>query len=139
MLAGLVAAGGAIWLLAFGGLNQNMVFFMTPSELQAGEPLPPGTSMRLGGRVKPGSVQWDAAQTRLRFVLTDEGAEISVAGSVAPPAMFREGMGVVVEGTYGPGQVFQADGIMIKHSNEYAPPGDGVDPSQTYRSLLESS
>ncbi|HSR41362.1 MAG TPA: cytochrome c maturation protein CcmE, partial [Longimicrobiales bacterium] len=54
----------------------------------------------------------------------------------APPAMFQEGMGVVVEGSYGADGVFQSDNVMVKHSNEYAPPEDGTHPKEAYETLI---
>lgn len=136
MLIGLLAIAGAIVALAAGGLNENMVFFLTPTELEAKMPQVLGSQVRLGGQVKPGSVDWDPDTTRLRFVIMEEGVEIPVESTGAPPAMFAEGMGVVVEGAYGEDRVFRSTNVMVKHSNEYEPPHDGMDPKETYRSLL---
>jgi len=137
MLAGLVTIAGAIGLLIAGGLSENMVFFLTPTELEARAASVYGEPLRLGGQVKPGSVDWDADSGRLRFVIADEGAEIRVECSGAPPAMFAEGIGVVVEGSYDEAGLFHGTNVMVKHSNEYEPPHDGVDPKNTYRSLIE--
>ena len=52
--------------------------------------------------------------------------------------MFREGIGVVVEGKYD-GQQFQADRVIVKHSNEYRPPEEGREPENVYKTLLEDS
>lgn len=132
---GLAAVVGALALLIGGGLQENVVFFLTPSELQARGTDVYGQAVRLGGQVKPGSVEWDAAESDLRFVLQDEGSEVAVHSRSAPPAMFRPGIGVVVEGTYGPDDVFTSDRVMVKHSNEYAPPEDGETPHETFETL----
>ena len=137
MLAGLLAIGGAIVALAAGGLSDNMVFFLTPTELDAKTPEVFGSQVRLGGQVKPGSVDWNADTGELRFVIMESGVEIPVESTGAPPAMFGDGMGVVVEGTYGEDRLFRSTNVMVKHSNEYEPPHDDMDPKETYRSLIQ--
>jgi cytochrome c-type biogenesis protein CcmE len=137
MLAGLLAIGGAIVTLAAGGLSENMVFFLTPTELDAKTPEVFGSQVRLGGQVKPGSVDWNPDAGELRFVIMESGVEIPVESTGAPPAMFGDGMGVVVEGTYGEDRVFRSTNVMVKHSNEYEPPHDDMDPRETYRSLIQ--
>lgn len=132
---GLVAVAGAVTLLITGGLQDNVVFFLTPSELHAKGTDVYGRAVRLGGQVKPGSVDWNAEETDLRFVLRDEGSEVVVHSTSAPPAMFRAGLGVVVEGTYGADGVFSSDRVMVKHSNEYSPPEDGETPHEAYETL----
>ena len=139
MLAGLAAIAGAIAGLAAGGLNENMVFFLTPAELEARGVEVVDQPIRLGGRVKPGSVDWNPESTELRFVIREENIEIPVESTGAPPSMFRPGMGVVVEGAYGNDGVFRATNLMVKHSNEYAPPEHAGDAGQVYKSLLEDS
>ncbi|WP_419948040.1 cytochrome c maturation protein CcmE [Candidatus Palauibacter sp.] len=138
-LIGLAAIAGAITVLAAGGLNENMVFFLTPAELEERAREVTGKPIRLGAPVKPGSVNWNADATELRFVLAEGGVEIPVESTGAPPAMFQEGMGVVVEGVYGEDRVFHATNLMVKHSNEYAPPDHPGDASETYKSLIEGS
>ncbi len=133
---GLAAVVGAIALLVGAGLEENVVYFLTPSELQARGSDAYDRPLRLGGQVKPGSVSWDAEARDLRFVLQDEGAEVRVESDGAPPAMFREGMGVVVEGRYDREGLFRSDNVMVKHSNEYSPPDDGSHPEEAYRSLI---
>jgi len=135
--AGLVAIAGAIALLIGGGLKESMVYFLTPSELQARGPAAYGSALRLGGLVEPGSVKWDASTRDLRFVIGDSAATIRVHSTGAPPAMFRDGIGVVVEGHYGSDGVFQSSNVMVKHSNEYKPPHGNEMPKEMYRSLLK--
>ena len=89
------------WLL-FGGLEKNVVFFLTPQELLAKGPEGVGVPVRLGGQVKPGSMKWDASTLDLRFTVTDGAKDIPVHSTGAPPQMFRDGMGVIVEGRFGP-------------------------------------
>lgn len=137
--------GGAVvivavfaWLL-FGGLEKNVVFFLTPQELLAKGTDGVGVPVRLGGQVKPGSVNWDAQKLDLRFTVTDGAREMPVHSTGAPPQMFRDGMGVVVEGRVATGGVFEATGLMVKHSNEYRPPKPGEEAHEKYKTLIRQS
>ena len=126
------------WLL-FGGLRENVVFFLTPQELLAKGNDGVGVPVRLGGQVKPGSVQWNAETLDLRFTVTDGAGEMAVHSTGAPPQMFRDGMGVIVEGRVGSGGVFQASGLMVKHSNEYKAPKPGEEAHEKYKTLIKQS
>lgn len=126
------------WLL-FGGLEKNVVFFLTPQELLAEGTDGVGVPVRLGGQVKPGSVKWDAQKLDLRFVVTDGAKEMEVHSTGAPPQMFRDGMGVIVEGKAGAGGVFEASSLMIKHSNEYRAPRPGEEAHEKYKTLIKQS
>ena len=137
--------GGAVvivavfaWLL-FGGLRENVVFFLTPQELLAKGADGVGVPVRLGGQVKPGSVTWDAKTLDLRFTVTDGAREVNVQSTGAPPQMFRDGMGVIVEGRVGAGGVFQATNLMVKHSNEYRAPKPGEEAHEKYKTLIKQS
>ena len=138
MFAGLVAIGGAITWLVAGGLSDNMVFFLTPTELQARASTVYGSTLRLGGQVKPNSVDWNPDAGSLRFVITDGQEEIPVQSTGAPPAMFSDQIGVVVEGTYSEDGVFHSTNVMVKHSNEYEPPKEGEHPKEIFKSLIEN-
>lgn len=135
---GIVAVAGAIGMLLAGGLQENIVYFLTPSELVAQRTGAVDRPLRLGGQVKPGSVVWDAEALDLRFVVQDSAREVSVHSTGAVPAMFRDGIGVVVEGSLRRDGIFESTNLMVKHSNEYqAPHGDSVPPSM-YESLIET-
>jgi cytochrome c-type biogenesis protein CcmE len=116
-----------------------VVFFLTPQELLAKGTDGVGVPVRLGGLVKPGSVQWDAQALDLRFTVTDGAREMQVRSTGAPPQMFRDGMGVIVEGRIGAGGVFEASNLMIKHSNEYRPPKPGEAAHEKYKTLIRQS
>jgi cytochrome c-type biogenesis protein CcmE len=124
------------WLL-YGGLDKNVVFFLTPQELLAKGTNGYDVPVRLGGQVKPGSVKWDDKALQLTFDVTDGTSEIAVHSTGAPPQMFRDGMGVVVEGRFGRDRVFNSTGLMIKHSNEYRPPKPGEKPQEMYKTLIK--
>ena len=126
------------WLL-FGGLRENVVFFLTPQELLAKGTEGVGVPVRLGGQVKPGSVTWDAKTLDLRFTVTDGAREVNVHSTGAPPQMFRDGMGVIVEGRVGSAGVFEATNLMVKHSNEYRAPKPGEEAHEKYKTLIKQS
>ena len=132
--AAIVAVFG--WLL-FGGLQKNVVFFLTPQELMAKGAESVGKPVRLGGLVKPGSVQWNAETLDLRFTVTDGTKEVLVHSTGAPPQMFRDGMGVIVEGRVGSAGVFEATGLMVKHSEEYRAPKPGEAAHDKYKTLMQ--
>jgi cytochrome c-type biogenesis protein CcmE len=138
---GVLAIAGAIALLIAGGLSSNVVYFLTPSELRA-ELAERGNEivdqpLRLGGQVKPGSLNWNAEALDLQFVVQDSVGEVPVRSTGAPPSMFKEGIGVVVEGRYTREGVFESTNLMVKHSNEYEPP-HGDKPAEMYESLIKS-
>ena len=133
-----VAIAVFAWLL-YGGLDKNVVFFLTPQELLAKGTAGYDVPVRLGGQVKPGSVKWDEKTLRLTFDVTDGASVIPVVSSGAPPQMFRDGQGVVVEGRFGRDHVFNSTGLMIKHSNEYRPPKPGEKPQEMYKTLIKGS
>lgn len=126
------------WLL-FGGLEKNVVFFLTPKELLAKGSEGIGVPVRLGGQVKPGTTKWDATTLDLRFTVTDGVKEMPVKSTGAPPQMFRDGMGVVVEGRAGADGIFQATNLMVKHSNEYRAPKPGQGAGEMYKTLIKQS
>lgn len=131
---------GAFGYLLWGGIDSNVVFFLTPQELLARGADAYDQPVRLGGLVEPGSVRWDADKLDLRFVVTDaDGEKVNVRSTGAPPQMFRDGMGVVVEGRYRRDGVFESTHLMVKHSNEYRPPDHGERPQEMYKSLMKGA
>jgi cytochrome c-type biogenesis protein CcmE len=124
-LGALLIAGAGFALLAFGGLGENLVYYWGPKELRAAGDKAYGAQIRLGGQVKPGTIQFDAGSTSLDFVVTDTVAEVPVHSTGVPPQMFRENIGVVVEGTTTKGGTFTSTRLMVSHGNEYKPPKAG--------------
>ena len=134
----LVMACAFAYLLA-GGIDANVVYFLTPHELLAKGARGVDVPVRLGGQVKPGSVQWDDATLALHFIVTDGTSEVAVSSRGAPPQMFRDGMGVVLEGRYHANGEFKCTNLMVKHSNEYRAPKPGAAPQTMTRTLIRSS
>jgi cytochrome c-type biogenesis protein CcmE len=122
--------------LLYGGISENLVYFLTPEELLDRGELAYDAPVRLGGQVDPGTVIWDADALDLRFDLTDGGTRVTVHSRGAPPQMFRDGIGVVVEGKLTRAGVFESTNLMVKHSNEYRAPPEGHAPEQMYQTLV---
>lgn len=132
---GVLAVVAVVGMLLASGLEEGVVYFLTPSEVVAQGTEAVDRPLRLGGQVKPGSVDWNAEALDLRFVVQDSTGEVPVSSTGAPPAMFRDGIGVVVEGSLREDGTFESTNLMVKHSNEYqAPHGDSV-PEAMYKSL----
>jgi len=110
-------------VLLFGNLNDNLVYYLTPSEALARRAdFPDGHRFRLGGLVEPGSVRRVAGG--VAFVVTDGRRPVPVTHQGAPSQLFREGVGVVVEGSWA-GDRFRSDTMLLKHDENYRPPGEG--------------
>jgi cytochrome c-type biogenesis protein CcmE len=116
-----------IGYLAFSSIGSALVYYQTPSELLARGDAAVGTTVRLGGQVKEGSISGPA--TDLRFVVTDGDAEIEVHSRVAPTRSFRAGSGAVVEGVLGADGVFEATQVIVKHDENYEVPASGEVPA----------
>ena len=127
-------------LLALGGIasvdmSDNLVYFWEPRELYAAGDDAYGAQIRLGGLVKEGTLNWDEGAQELKMVVTDGQADVTVHATGAPPQMLREGIGVVVEGTMTREGVFNTDRLMVKHSNEYRAPQEGVATKELYKTV----
>ena len=109
-----IAAG-----LVLSALRDSIVFFNSPSDIVE-KHLAPGTRIRLGGLVKPGSVE-RGEKLAVRFAVTDGNHDIRVAYQGLLPDLFREGQGVVTEGVLEPGGTFHADSVLAKHDERYMP------------------
>ncbi len=132
----LVVAGALLWI-SMGTMGDNLVYYLSPTELLAKGATAVDTPVRLGGQVAPGSVVWKAETQDLLFEVTDGARKVRVSSKGTPPQMFQDAMGVVVEGTYDSSGVFRARNLMVKHSNEYRPPHEGEDPQKVYQSLIK--
>lgn len=116
ILSALVVLGSGLGLVLY-ALRDNIVFFYGPSEVLAKE-LAPGTRVRIGGLVKPGSLT--RQNSTVHFEVTDGKREIPVTYSGPLPDLFREGQGVVAEGVLEPSGM-TASTILAKHDERYMP------------------
>ena len=119
VLLGLVMLAGAT-ALVLTAFRSNLVFFFSPTDLLA-SPQPPGHSFRLGGLVEPGSVDKAGGET-VRFRITDKKNTLLVVYRGVLPDLFREGQGVVVEGSLAADGSFTASSVLAKHDEKYMPP-----------------
>lgn len=117
MGVGVLSLAAVLMMFAF---RQSIVFFHTPSDI-AERKIEAGTRFRLGGLVEKGSVKRGEG-TFVRFAVTDTLKSVPVAYEGILPDLFREGQGVVAEGTLGPDGQFVADTVLAKHDETYMPP-----------------
>ena len=117
MLAGVAAAAG----LAILAIGENMLYFLTPSQVRAGE-APAGERIRVGGLVVDGSVRRPANDLEITFDLTDNQGTIKVSYRGLLPDLFREGQGIVALGYIDRNGVLQAEEVLAKHDETYMPP-----------------
>lgn len=121
MIAAGVTALGITAALVLSAFQKNLVFFYTPTQVAANE-APQGRSFRIGGLVAPGSVQRQTDGVTVRFVVTDTAKDIPVTYRGALPDLFREGKGVVAQGSLGADGLFSASEVLAKHDENYMPP-----------------
>lgn len=99
-------------------LREQIVFFKTPTDIVT-EGLAPNERVRIGGLVKEGSVV--RSGTLIDFIVTDTGNDLRVRFDGIVPDLFREGQGVVAEGTLTRDNLFIADTVLAKHDENYVP------------------
>jgi len=114
----LLVAGAAA--LALTALEDNVVFFFTPSQLEA-KGIKPGQNIRLGGFVEKGSVRKLADGVTNEFKITDKGQTVTVRYKGVLPDLFRECQGVVAMGALKTASLFEARQVLAKHDENYMP------------------
>lgn len=118
----LLLAGGGAAALAVYALQDNILFFYSPSDIAAHpEKVPEGRAFRIGGLVEKGSVKREQG-LEVHFVVTDGKNAVPVDYSGVLPDLFREGQGVVAMGTRSSSGVFLAREVLAKHDEKYMPP-----------------
>jgi cytochrome c-type biogenesis protein CcmE len=116
--AGVGVFGVAVILMLF-AVRDSIVFFNSPTDVVE-KHIAPGTRIRLGGLVAPGSVT-RGDNLAVRFELTDGNRAIPVTYRGILPDLFREGQGVVAEGFVDSAGLFEADNVLAKHDERYMP------------------
>ena len=101
-------------------LEENVVYFNSPTEIKNLPEIDSKKRIRVGGMVKEGTIKLN--QNQIRFVITDFKNEINVTYSGAVPNLFSEGKGVVAEGYLKDRNFFNAKKILAKHDENYMPP-----------------
>jgi cytochrome c-type biogenesis protein CcmE len=118
--AGLAAIAVAV-ALVLNAFRSNLVFFYSPSQVLTNE-APVGRPFRIGGLVESGSLKRNPGSLDMTFVVTDTAQRVTVAYHGLLPDLFKEGKGVVAQGTLGADGVFRATEVLAKHDENYMPP-----------------
>ena len=109
-----------IIFLILRSLEENVVYFFSPSEIYNKANISFNKKLRVGGLVKENSVSKEG--TSIKFIITDLKHEILVSYNGSVPNLFSEGKGVIAEGKLNDRKYFVADKILAKHDENYMPP-----------------
>tara|TARA_Y100001970_G_scaffold233292_1_gene290751 strand:+ start:5128 stop:5556 length:429 start_codon:yes stop_codon:yes gene_type:complete len=104
----------------FKTLEDNVLYFYSPSDIEEKSEISFNNNIRIGGMVKKGSIKTD--KNEIKFIVTDFKNEINVSYRGTVPALFAEGKGVVAEGKLQDKKFFLAKRILAKHDENYMPP-----------------
>ena len=116
----LLVLAGVVIFVVLKSLEENVVYFFSPTEIYNNENITFNKKIRIGGLVKEDSLITN--QTSTNFIVTDLSNEIIVSYSGSLPNLFSEGKGVVAEGKLRDKKYFIADKILAKHDENYMPP-----------------
>jgi cytochrome c-type biogenesis protein CcmE len=133
ILGGLAVLGVAA-ALVLNAFQSNLVFFFTPTQVAARE-APQGRPFRVGGLVEAGSLKRESNSLTVRFRVTDTRETIPVSYTGLLPDLFKEGKGVVAQGTLGPDGVFRASEVLAKHDENYMPPAAADAVKQAHEAM----
>ncbi|MDD3883327.1 MAG: cytochrome c maturation protein CcmE [Gallionella sp.] len=138
ILVGIAAVGLAVGLV-LNALDKNVSLYFTPTQVFNDE-APHGRSFRIGGLVEEGSVQREADGLTVNFAITDTSKRIPVVYKGILPDLFKEGKGVVAQGTVGPDGIMHADEVLAKHDENYMPPEakDALEKAAAANAAVES-
>lgn len=125
LVAALAVAAAAFGVLTVGGIGENLVYYWGPTDIRNAGDKAVGATIRLGGQVAANSIQQGMGTSGLEFDVTDGTNLVHVKSTGVPPQMFREGIGVVVEGTMTRDGYFASQRLMVSHGNEYQAPEEG--------------
>ena len=118
----LMVAGVAVGVgLVLKSLDQNIMFFFTPTEVMSGQ-APQNKLFRMGGMVVEGSVDRPGDGLTVKFDLTDNEQRVTVSYAGILPDLFREGQGIIANGKLNDSGEFVAEEVLAKHDENYMPP-----------------
>jgi len=117
----IVVGVGVAAVVAMKALNENMLFFISPSDVKE-QNLPAGKRFRLGGLVAGGSVKRAEDSLTVAFVVTDGPSSTNVRFNGILPDLFREGQGIIAIGQLTEDGTFEAAEVLAKHDENYMPP-----------------
>ena len=115
----LISAGIVIFII-LRSLEQNVVYFLSPTEIYNKTNITFDKKIRIGGLVKMNSISKD--EISISFIITDLKKEIIVSYEGIVPNLFSEGKGVIAEGKLKDKKYFIASKILAKHDENYMPP-----------------
>ena len=122
LLIALMVAGIAVGVgFALKALNQNIMFFFSPSDIAAGK-APHNKDFRVGGVVVEGTVKRPGDGLTVQFDLTDNAETVTVKYTGILPDLFREGQGIIANGKLNGDGDFVANEVLAKHDENYMPP-----------------
>lgn len=121
LVALIVLGVSAATVVAITALQDNMLFFVSPTDVHA-EAVPPDRQLRLGGLVAAGTVNRDPDSLAVRFDVTDGNHDVPVIFNGILPDLFREGQGVIAHGRFNDQGMFQAHEVLARHDETYMPP-----------------
>ena len=129
--AGVAVLGVAV-ALVLNAFQSNLVFFFTPTQVAQKE-APQGRPFRIGGLVEDGSLRRIPNSVEVTFVVTDTAQRVPVVYSGLLPDLFKEGKGVVAQGSLGPDGTFRATEVLAKHDENYMPPEAAAAVEQAHK------
>ena len=116
----LLLSTAAIIFFVLKTLEENVVYFFSPTEIYHKPNISFDEKIRIGGLVKENSLI--KSQKSIKFIITDLKNEIIVTYNGLLPNLFSEGKGVIAEGQLKDRKYFVADKILAKHDENYMPP-----------------
>lgn len=116
----IIVGMGAATTLALKAFQENLMYFYSPSQVSNGE-APTTRSFRIGGLVTMGSVKRNPENLKVSFDLTDTMKTVTVEYEGILPDLFREGQGIVANGSLGANGIFIAAEVLAKHDENYMP------------------
>lgn len=139
IVVGLAGVGLAV-LLVLNALKDNVSLYFTPTQVMNNE-APHGRSFRIGGLVQEGSVQRERDGLTVNFIITDTVKSLPVIYKGILPDLFKEGKGVVAQGTMEADGLMHAEEVLAKHDENYMPPeaADAIKRAQAAASGVVAS
>ncbi len=117
----ILGAGLAIFFV-LKALEEKIVFFYSPTELLEKD-INTNQRIRVGGLVEENSIYYDKEGLEVSFIISDTKNKIKIMYEGILPDLFREGQGIVAEGTIEEGaKIFYAKSVLAKHDENYMPP-----------------
>jgi cytochrome c-type biogenesis protein CcmE len=120
LVLALVGGVGLATTLALKAFQENMLYFYSPTDMVEGSP-PEERVIRVGGLVADGSIRRESGSMTIEFDVTDYAHTVPVRYTGVLPDLFREGQGVVAEGSLDNGGIFRADTVLARHDENYMP------------------